>query len=106
MPRRSTRRSTASTSATACSYLSPFVLACAVLVAAEAVRSDLILRNACLFQLVDHRLGHRRRPGHEIAVVVQVALEVIAEQVRVDVARLAVPALVVGHREHEADVRV
>src|SRR4051812_6690389 len=106
MPQRSTRRSTASASAKACSCVSPFVLPAQYLVAAEAIRRDLLFRDARLPELLDHRLGHRRRTGDEIAEAVQVPLEVVAEQVRIDVARLAVPRLVVRHREHEADVRV
>ena len=75
------------------------------LVAAEAAGRDLVVGNAGLLQRLDHRLDHARRSRQHVLEGAQVS-QLIAQELGVDPAVFSLPTLVVGHREHEAQVRV
>src|SRR5436190_21486939 len=52
----------------------PFRRPAAVLVTAEPIRRDLLIRDARLRELLDDRLRHRRRTGDEVVEAVEIPL--------------------------------
>ena len=66
--------------------------------------TDVLGAHPGVAQRVLHALRHPGRVGDEVGVLDEVVAEVILEELAVDLSRLAVPAGILRHREHEAKV--